>query len=103
MGRKSNERSLWTLSADNISLALTGTDLTWIQENKPEIIDYVLVKGTYASFMDHDSWSIYQLIAQVQINHGPAQSWGYFKNDVDSILNLVVYSNKRNTNFCSSP
>ena len=32
-------------NADNISLALTGTDLTWIQENKPEILDYVLVKG----------------------------------------------------------
>ena len=32
-------------NADNISLALTGADLTWIQENKPEILDYVLVKG----------------------------------------------------------
>ena len=32
-------------NAANISLALTGTDLTWIQVNKPEILDYVLVKG----------------------------------------------------------
>ena len=36
-------------NADNISFALTGTDLIWIQENKPEILDYVLVKGTYAA------------------------------------------------------
>ena len=32
-------------NAGNVSLALTGTDLTWIQGNKPEILDYVLVKG----------------------------------------------------------
>ena len=37
-------------NADNVSLALTGTDLTWIQENKPEILDYVLVKGKMVKF-----------------------------------------------------
>ena len=35
-------------NADNISLALTGTDLAWIQGYQPEILDYVLVKGIYA-------------------------------------------------------
>ena len=38
-------------NADNISLALTGTDLTWIQENKPQILDYVLVKGMMIKFL----------------------------------------------------
>ena len=39
------------LNAANISLALTGTDLTWIQENKPEILDHVLVKGMVIKFL----------------------------------------------------
>ena len=38
-------------NVDNVSLALNGTDLTWIQENKPEILDYVLVKGMMIKFL----------------------------------------------------
>ena len=31
--------------AENFSLALTGSHLAWIKRHKPEILDYVLVKG----------------------------------------------------------
>ena len=33
----------------DFELAITGNEFKWIQSNRPELIDYILVKGTYSN------------------------------------------------------
>ena len=36
--------------AENIALALTGQHFNWLRNNKPDILDFVLVKGKFRWF-----------------------------------------------------